>query len=64
MLILRSDSLPFRLISTLIVKQVTYEDAGHYDCIAIQGKASVKSGANLSVVEGALSVLDILITFL
>ena len=36
----------------MIIKHVTFEDAGPYVCIATQGSASVRSGVQLTVRKG------------
>ena len=46
----------FRIISTLIIKSATLNDAGYYHCEAKQGKKRVKSGVYLKVINGIVSL--------
>ncbi|XP_065069610.1 inactive tyrosine-protein kinase transmembrane receptor ROR1-like isoform X3 [Rhopilema esculentum] len=41
----------YQFVSTLIIKYVTFADAGKYDCVAAQGKLFAKSSVFLSVLK-------------
>ena len=44
-------NIHFRFVSTLIIKYVTFADAGKYDCVATQGKVFAKGSVFLTVLK-------------